>query len=182
MSSRSFCSYDFPVAILVQLLSKLVQKKLRDFLHFNYESLDSTWFISNTSNLVMSHVIFRFSWFFNESLAEVFVPMIFQLLYWFNCFQNLLGSNWEFSCMSIVTTCILLDSFLTFGNQLILKLYSQLSWFFDENPAEAFVFMIFQLLYWSNCFQILFGSNWQTSCISIVNHWSLLDSSLTLWT
>ena len=118
---------------------------------------------------------------FNENPAEVFVLMIFQLLYWSNCFQILFGSNWETSCMSIVTTCILLDSFLTFWNQLILKLNSQLSWFFDENPAEAFVLMIFQLLYWSNCFQILFGSNWETSCISTVNPWTLLDSSLTLW-
>ena len=180
-SSRSFCTYDFPVAILVQLFSNIVRKKLRNFLHFNCGSLDFTCFISNTVNLVESHVIFRFSWFFNESPAEVFVPMIFQLLYWLNCFQNLLGSNWDFSCMSIVTTCILLDSFLKFWNQLILKLISQLSWFFDVNPAEVFVLMIFQLLYWSNCFQILFGSNWETSCISIVDHWTLLDSSLPLW-
>ena len=123
----------------------------------------------------------QLSWFFDENPAEVFVPRIFQLLYWFNCFQNLLGSNWEISCMPIVTSCFLLDSFLTFWNQLSLKLYSQFNWFFDKNPAEVFVLMIFQVLYWSNCFQIFFGSNWGFPCISIVNPWTLVDSSLTLW-
>ena len=133
ISSRSYFTYDFRVAILVQLFSKLAREKLRKFLHVNCKSLDSTWFICNTLKIVESHVLFRFGWFFDDFSGVVFVPKTF------NCFTGLLSL---LTCsaktkFSIEVFCISGEGTWRFLNTL--------------NLAECQAIFRFQLIFWRNC-------------------------------